>query len=97
MEVDAPAMTATLVAAFLWPAFGMLVGMLYWLTLRWSVARLAAGRSIALPIALQLLRFAALGAVLAFVASRSGWAALLLSTAGLMLARAVALRPLGRG
>jgi hypothetical protein len=90
-------MMATLSSVFLWPAAGALVGSLYWLILRWSVAMLATGRSIALAITVQLVRFAALGAALALVAIRGGWLALLLATGGLMLARAVSVRMVGRG
>jgi hypothetical protein len=70
----------------------MLIGSLYWLTLRWSAATLTSGQSIVLAIAVQLVRFAALGAFLAFVAIHWGALPLLLSAGGVMVARAVVLR-----
>lgn len=90
-------MTAQPAFVLLWFVAGVLVGGLYWLTLRWSVALLAAGRSIALAIAVQVVRFAVLGAALAVVAIGYGWPALLLSASGLVLARAAVLRIYGRG
>jgi len=85
-------MTATLSFAFLWFAAGALVGSLYWLTLRWTAEVLAAGRSLAQALALQVARFSALGVVLAGVAIRGGALALLASAGGLMVARAVIFR-----
>ncbi|MBV8187116.1 MAG: hypothetical protein JO339_07740 [Alphaproteobacteria bacterium] len=90
-------MTSTLHFAFLWLAAGVLIGSPYWLALRWSAGVLAAGRSIALAIAVQLVRFAALGAALTFVTIHWGAVALLFSAGGLMLARAVALCRVARG
>jgi hypothetical protein len=96
MEVDAQAMTSTLPSVFLWLAAGMLIGSPYWVTLRWSVGMLATGRSMALAIAMQLVRFAALAVALAFVAIHWGALALLVSAGGLMLARAAVLRRVAR-
>jgi hypothetical protein len=90
-------MTATLASAFACLAAGMLIGSLYWLTLRWSVERLATRQSMALAIVVQLVRLAALGAFLAFVAMRWGALPLLLTAGGLMFARAAVLRLNGRG
>lgn len=90
-------MTATLASAFLCLAAGMLIGSLYWLTLPWNVEKLATGQSIALAIALQLIRLAALGGFLTFMAIRWGALPLLFSVGGLMFARAVVLRLNGRG
>ena len=89
-------MTAPPALVLLWFVAGALVGGLYWLTLRWSVALLASGRSVALAIAVQVVRFAALGAALAAVAIGYGWPALLLSASGLVLSRAAVLRLAGR-
>jgi hypothetical protein len=74
----------------------MLVGSLYWRTLRWTATMLASGHSIALAIAAHLVRFAGLGAFLVVVAIHWGALPLLLSAGGLMLARAVVLRLDGR-
>ncbi len=90
-------MTTVLVSAFLWLAAGALAGGVYWLSLRWSVARLVAGRSVAAVIALQLVRFALLGAALAMVRIHGGALALLLSTGGLLVARTGVLRLATRG
>jgi len=65
--------------------------------LHWSVAKLAAGRSIAVVIAMQLVRFGAIGAAFAFVAIHWGALALLLSAGGVVIARAIALRLAARG
>lgn len=84
-------MTAILLSALPWFAAGALAGVVYWLTLRWSGETLAAGGSLALALALQVTRFAALGAVLAGVAIRGGALALLASAGGLMVVRALVL------
>lgn len=89
-------MTTTLVPGLLWFVLGLLAGTAYWRALRWSAGMLVGGRSVALPIALQLLRLAAVGTALAVVATRWGWPALLLFTGGLMLARVVVVRSVVR-
>lgn len=90
-------MTTTFTSVILWLAGGLLSGSLYWLTLHWNVALLAAGRSVALAIFMQLLRLAVLGGALALVARDWGWLALLSSTGGLLLARAAVVHRFGRG
>ena len=89
-------MTATVVTALPWFAVGALVGGVYWPTLRWSAETLAVGGSWVRALALQVTRFATLGALLAGVAIRGGALALLVSAGGLMVARAVVLRRVGR-
>lgn len=96
MEVDAQTMTMPLSSVLLWLAAGTLVGALNWLSLRWTAEMLASGRSWARALTLQMARFAALGTVLAVVAIRGGALALLLSTGGLLVARAVVLRLVAR-
>ncbi len=90
-------MSAPFSSAVLWLAAGALVGALYWMSLGCTVAILAAGRSWGLAIALQVARFAILGALLTVVAIHWGAIALLVSAGGLMLVRAIALRLAARG
>jgi N-ATPase, AtpR subunit len=70
-----------------WFAAGMVIGACHFLTLRWNVGMLAAGRSLLPVIAVQLGRFAATGAVLAVIAIYFGAIALLGATAGILAAR----------
>jgi F1F0 ATPase subunit 2 len=102
--MDAQAMTkfllaqqdliACALAGGAWLAAGAAVGALYFLTLHWNVRKFAAGRSpvLALALALQLARFAALAGVLAVVAVHFGALPLLVATAGILAARTVFLR-----
>ena len=71
---------------------GALVGVFHFLTLRWSVGLLAAGRAPLAAMALQLSRFAVLAAALAGLAMRFGAVPLLAATAGILVARAAAIR-----
>ena len=66
---------------------GTLVGAFQFLTLRWSVAMLAAGRAPVLLIATQLGRFALSAGILGVIAGRFGVSPLLLAGAGIIMAR----------
>jgi F1F0 ATPase subunit 2 len=102
--MDAQAMTKFLFAqqdviasAFIvgaWLAAGAATGALYFLTLRWNVRMFAAARPpvLALALAVQLARFAAIAGVLAVVAVHFGALPLLVATAGILVARTVFLR-----
>jgi len=79
-----------------WFVAGAIVGTLHWMSLRWSVGLLAAGRSFALALAAQLGRFAAIGATLTLIVIHEGAYALLASAGGVLVARAVALRRTAR-
>jgi F1F0 ATPase subunit 2 len=70
-----------------WLIAGALAGSAYFLTLRWNVDLLVRGGPVLLALALQMLRFAAIAALLAVVASRFGAAALLAAALGLVAAR----------
>ena len=79
-----------------WFVAGAVVGTLHWMTLRWSVGLLAGGRHLALALLAQLCRFAAIGAALTLIAIHEGAYALLASAAGVLMARAVAIRRTAR-
>jgi F1F0 ATPase subunit 2 len=98
--MDAQAMTISYLGdggsialrAVAWLACGALVGAFYFLTLRWNVMLLAAGRAPILAMALLFARFAFVAVLLAFIASRFGALPLLLATAGFLPARMAAVR-----
>ncbi len=73
-------------AAF-WLAAGTVFGGFYFMSLRWNVRMLAAGRTWLPVMAVQFGRFAAIGAVLAVIAIYFGAIALLAATAGILAAR----------
>jgi F1F0 ATPase subunit 2 len=68
-------------------AAGALIGAFHFLALRWNVRMFAAGQSLPLALALQLVRFAAIGAVLAGIAAHFGALPLLAATGGILAAR----------
>ncbi len=70
---------------------GALFGSLHFLALRWNVRMLVSGRAL-LPVGLQLLRFAAVAAVLTLVARTFGALPLLAAALGLLVARIIVLR-----
>jgi F1F0 ATPase subunit 2 len=70
-----------------WFAIGAPIGAFYFVTLRWNVHMLIAGRSLPLALASQLVRFALIACLLAAVASRFGALPLLAATAGILAAR----------
>jgi F1F0 ATPase subunit 2 len=80
-----------LAQAATWLAAGVVLGGLYFVSLRSSVGMLASGRPLP-AIGLQLVRFAVLAVVLAFVSRWFGALPLLLATLGLLVARTAVLR-----
>ena len=75
-----------------WLAAGLAIGALYYLSLRWNVRMFTDGRSLFPALAIQLGRFAAVGIVLALIVHRFGAFPLLVTTAGILLARSVIIR-----
>ena len=75
-----------------WLSAGMVFGACHFLTLRWNVGMLAAGRSLLPVMAVQLGRFAAIGIALAVIVIHFGALALLAATAGILAARTVVTR-----
>ncbi len=75
-------------------AVGTLLGLIHFGSLWWNVRLLASGGALR-ALAIQLLRFALLAAVLLGLA-KLGAAALLAGALGLLLARSLLLRRLGR-
>jgi F1F0 ATPase subunit 2 len=75
-----------------WLGTGALIGAFYFLSLHWNVRMLAFGRPLPLVLALQLGRYALVAGVLAAIASRFGALPLLLAAAGILAARAAAVR-----
>ena len=80
------------VSAAGWLAAGMAIGAIHFLSLRWNVRMLTDGRSLLPALALQLCRFAAIGIVLAVIAHTFGALPLIVTTAGILLARTVIIR-----
>jgi F1F0 ATPase subunit 2 len=75
-----------------WLGGGALIGAFYFVTLRWNVGMLVIGRAPPLVAALQLARFTVLAGMLAVVAGRFGAAPLLLTAAGMLVARPAVMR-----
>jgi F1F0 ATPase subunit 2 len=75
-----------------WLAAGVLLGGFHFLTLRWNVRMFASDPSPLLPLGIQVLRFALVAAVLATVAHYFGALALLIVTAGVLVARTAVIR-----
>jgi hypothetical protein len=96
--MDAQAMTASYFAAYqltlavAWLAAGTAIGGFFFLSLRWNVRMLAAGRRLLPVMAIQLARFAAIGIALATISIDFGALALLATTAGILAARALLVR-----
>jgi N-ATPase, AtpR subunit len=70
-----------------WLAAGTIVGGLFFLSLRWNVRMLTAGRSLLPVMAVQFGRLAAIGVVLAVIAIHFGALPLLAASAGILAAR----------
>jgi F1F0 ATPase subunit 2 len=75
-----------------WLAAGAAIGAVHFMSLRWNVRMLAAGRSLLPAVAVQLARFAFIGAALAAIAIYFGALPLLAATAGILAARTVIIR-----
>ncbi len=67
-------------------AVGTLLGIVYFRSLWWSACRFTSGGSLAVPLALMVARFAAMGGIL-LVASLEGALPLLTLALGFLLAR----------
>jgi hypothetical protein len=78
--------------AALWLAAGAVIGGVFFLTLRWNVRMLAAGRAMLPVIAVQLTRLAAIGVALTAIAVYFGALPLLAAGAGILLARTAMVR-----
>ncbi len=75
-----------------WLSGGALIGALYFLTLRWSVKMLTAHKRLLPAMALQLGRLALLAGLLSIIVISFGTLPLLLTTAGILGARVVAVQ-----
>ena len=75
-----------------WLAAGTVIGAAHFLSLRWNLRMLAAGRSVLPAAAVQLARFAALGIALAVIVRTFGALPLLAATLGILAARTVIVR-----
>jgi hypothetical protein len=75
-----------------WLSIGIVISMFYFLTLRWNVRMLAAGRPLLPTMAIQLGRFAAVSIVLSIIAGYFGALPLLATTAGILAARTAIIR-----
>jgi len=84
----------TTAAAFL--ALGFAAGTLFFVLLRWNTALYMRGGGLALAVAIQLGRLAAVAGLLALVALH-GALPLLLTAVGLLIARPIVLRVLAGG
>jgi F1F0 ATPase subunit 2 len=85
-----PALLALQAAA--WLGCGLLIGMLYFLTLQWSIQLVVTGRAPLLAMTLQLGRFALVAGTLALIVSRFGALPLLVAATGILAARTAAIR-----
>ncbi len=75
-----------------WLAVGTLIGVFYFLALRWNVRIFVAGRSLPLALATQLVRFAVVAGGLAIISKQFGALPLLLAAAGIVLTRTAIVR-----
>lgn len=75
-----------------WLAAGTIIGAVYFLSLRWNVRMLAAGRSLLPVMALQLGRFVAMAVVLALITRTFGGLPSLAAALGILAARTVTVR-----
>jgi len=75
-----------------WLSSGVLIGVFYFLTLRWSVKMLIANERLVLAMLLPPGRLALLASLLAVIVSRFGALALLLTTAGIFVSRLAAMQ-----
>jgi N-ATPase, AtpR subunit len=91
----APALSdliASLLWASAWLPVGMAIGAFQFITLRWVVGMLAAGRSTFVPFGTQLARLVLIAAALAIITRLAGALPLLGTTAGILIARTAMLR-----
>jgi F1F0 ATPase subunit 2 len=75
-----------------WLATGLVIGAIQFLSLRWNVRMLAAGRSPLRIVAVQLGRFAGLAAFLAIITHTFGALSLFTLTLGILTARSIIVR-----
>jgi F1F0 ATPase subunit 2 len=75
-----------------WLSVGMVIGTAHFLSLRWNVRMLTAGRSLLPVVAVQLGRFAAMVVVLALITRTFGALPLLAAALGILAARTVIVR-----
>jgi F1F0 ATPase subunit 2 len=75
-----------------WLAAGTVIGAVHFLSLRWNVRMLTAGRSLLPIVAIQLGRFAVLAMVLALITRTFGALPLLAAALGILAARTVIIR-----
>ncbi len=86
----------TMLDAAIFLAFGFAVGMVFFALLRWNTSLYLCGRSLAFAIALQGVRFAAVGGLFALTALH-GALPLLLTALGLLIAGPIVQRCLMGG
>lgn len=75
-----------------WLGAGAVIGVLYFLTLRWNVRAFATRQSLLAPLGLQATRFAVLAGALAVVVIQFGALPLLVATLGILVARTALIR-----
>jgi F1F0 ATPase subunit 2 len=75
-----------------WSAAGMAIGAVHFLSLRWNVQMLIAGRSLLPVVAVQLGRFAAMAVVLALITRAFGSLPLAAAALGILAARTIIVR-----
>jgi F1F0 ATPase subunit 2 len=75
-----------------WLAAGTVIGAVHFLSLRWNVQMLTAGRSLLPVVAVQLGRFAAMAVVLASITRSFGALPLLAAALGILMARTIIVR-----
>ncbi len=83
---------ASLLWATAWLPVGMALGAFQFMTLRWVVGMLAAGRSTLMPFGTQLARLVLIAAALAVITRLLGTLPLLGTTAGILIVRTAMLR-----
>jgi len=81
-----------LALAVAWFMAGTIIGAAHFLSLRWNVRMLTAGRSLLPVVAVQLGRFAAMAVVLALITRTFGALPLLAAALGILVARTVIVR-----
>lgn len=81
-----------LASAVGWLAAGIVIGAVHFLSLRWNVQMLTAGRSLLPVVAVQLGRFAGMALVLALITRTFGALPLLAAALGILAARTIIVR-----
>jgi hypothetical protein len=97
LAMDAQAMMAVeftkhnligfLLSSCAWLTAGALIGAFQFLTLQWTVRMLVVGRGVLLSVGVQLSRFALIALILTAIAWSSGAFSLLVTAAGIVVAR----------